>query len=165
MRKTPPNRRTFRSIGDELNYLNDKVCFWWRQRGLRARAMPFVKKMETLLAALPEDDPSIAWADHRALVHEARGDLKKAALWRKRQIQSIRRLLEIGGPVGNVDHAYLASVLLQLAVLSAQAEDPSAALGALHEAKSLADTHGFAFHGRELLQALAPKSSGTRLPA
>ena len=167
MNQAPRSRRAFRGVADELDYLNEKISYWWHQRGERRHAIQFVDRFEELLQSLRTDDGSIVMQEYWGLLHEVRGSLKKAIAARKREAALIGKLLDIAGPVGPVDHEYLLATLLLIASLHLQADETSQSIDVLHEAEQLANTHSLSFRGRGLLESLLKHAAGAgaRQPA
>lgn len=161
MKGPPSNRVSFLGVGDELNYLNDKISYWWHVRHNRNRALAFLSRFQQLLATIAKEDVSIAFQGHFALLHEVKGDLSNAILHLRRQITSTKQAIKFGVELGGglvvprnwpatlgypkypVDYQFLTQLLFHLAELLHQHEELSLARKAVKEAITLSKEHGF----------------------
>jgi hypothetical protein len=101
----------------ELNHLNDKINYWWKERGNRSKAMHYIDRFSELLSHCGKDDGSIMLQDHWALLHEIRNEIVEAISHREKEIALVKRLFSIGGPVGIIDYKWLSDKLSELAIL------------------------------------------------
>src|SRR5262249_50628769 len=91
----PPTRRRFATPWDEIQYLREKVLFWfYGTRSRPDRARPFARRLAKLLPAVDSKQESILGQECRSLICELNGDLAGAIRHREREITRIRRLHE-----------------------------------------------------------------------
>jgi hypothetical protein len=114
--KRPPFRRDFLGNGDELNYLSDVLTYLGSidETGTE-EAIRLLGRFADLLNQRGLDDGSIMLQDHWALLHELRGNVAQAIVHRQREIALIERSFTLGGPVGDVNHAFLRAKMEMLA--------------------------------------------------
>ena len=126
--KRPRPDLPYLNDADERNQLADLVAYseatGKARPGERAKTL---RRFRKLLEKAGVDDGSIVLQEHWAVLHEAEGDHVAAARHREREARLVRRLFAIGGPVGSVDHHYLAAVLSRLCDDYEQAGDPERA--------------------------------------
>ncbi len=103
----------FMNDGDECNHLNDVVCAHLESGDSCPKAT--IDRFEELLNRRGRDDGSIMLQDHWAVLLEYQGDFRKAIWHRRREAQLIELAFSLGGPIGPIDHEYLAKVLRLLA--------------------------------------------------
>ena len=157
--KPPPNRRKFAGEGDEINYLYDKLLYWLYRRADRRKARPYARRLERLLPrAFPGHD-AIFGEECWSLVHETKGDLRRAIEHRENELRLIGRLYEI-----SLDKPYEEAALKEygyddwsdrldlLAVLYHDRGNLGKAITTLKKSKKLCEAHGTAFDGEDLLQ-------------
>src|SRR5262245_27388240 len=131
-------RRKFSDVWDEIDYLYHKVLSWFYDRGNRAKALPYCRRLEALL---PEADPegqAILAEECRSLVAEVKGDLRDAIRFREHEIELIKELhrLTADSPEkefarSGYDYEGLSDQLDLLAALYHEAGDLEKALAAL----------------------------------
>jgi hypothetical protein len=161
MKKPPSNRVSFMGTGDELNYLNDQISYWWWIHPDRIRALAFLPRFEELLSSISKEDESIAFQGHFALLCEAKEDLTNAIVHMRKQIASTKNAIdngvhlggglvvppnwpkELGVPKYPVDYRFLAGLLCHLADLLQQHGEPKLAREATGEATVLSKQYGF----------------------
>jgi hypothetical protein len=107
MIKRPPSRRLFLGPGDELNHVSDMLHYFIAAESIEGRtAARYVRRFEELLRAIGRDDGSILTQQYWAQLYEIRGDVRRAARHREREIELVERLFAIGGPVESVNPQY-----------------------------------------------------------
>jgi hypothetical protein len=156
--KTPPSRRKFTGVWDEIDYLHHKVLHWFYGRGDRRKAVPFADRLERLLDATPEGTDTILAEECRSLIWELRGDLARATKHREKEVRLIRKLheLAVGSPqreaiLSYYDHSDLSDRLDLLAILYHDAGKLERAIEILRESKRYCAAHGIPFDGQDLL--------------
>jgi hypothetical protein len=163
-----PVRRKFAHDWDEVNYLRDKLLYWFYDRGDRRRALPYADRLAELLARISADHAAILGEECWSLVHEVNGDLAAAISARENEIRLIRRLWEVSENSPNradvldgYGPADLSDRLDLLAALYRNAGRLDDALAALRGSRQLCDTAGVPFDGADLLEEFeAEKESG-----
>jgi hypothetical protein len=156
--KPPPQRRKFANDWDEIQYLYDKLLYWLYQREVPAKARPFAERLERLLARADPDHEAIFGQECRSLVHETKGDLRRAIEHRENEVRLIRRLHEIsrgtpGEQAALRGYGYddLSDRLDLLAVLYHDSGSLDKALNTLRQSQRLCQSHGIPFDGEDLL--------------
>jgi tetratricopeptide (TPR) repeat protein len=81
----------------ELDELVSEIVDWQIKEEM-SRARPFADQLEKVLLALPPDENSRAIQEAWALVHETRGDLRKAVEYREKEIALCEKWVRIMGP-------------------------------------------------------------------
>jgi hypothetical protein len=130
MKQTKPKRRqSFRGPGNKLYHLRDMIEY--AVAGGNDRSLQrYLRLFGEALHESGTDDGSIMLQDHWAWWLELRHDYARAAKHRRREIQIVRRLFEMGGPIGPINKKFLKSIERSLArdeELSAAASRSSAA--------------------------------------
>jgi tetratricopeptide (TPR) repeat protein len=159
MKRKPPQRRKFANAWDEIQYLYQQLLYWLYQREDAGRARSYAERLEKLLPQVDPKQEAILGAECWSLVHEAKGDLRRAIRHRENEIRLIRRLHEIAhqAPEGTMalsDYSCedLSDRLDLLATLYHDSGDLNKAIQTLHESKQVCDAHGLKFDGEDLLQ-------------
>lgn len=129
-----------------------------------SRARPFAKRLERLLRREATSHETIKGEECWSLVHELKGNLRKAIEYRKSEIRLMKRLLaarsreEKAGAGGRHywpdDYSDLADRLALLAMLYTRAGDTKSAVASIKAAARLAETHGFVLESQELFDDL-----------
>jgi hypothetical protein len=88
----PSLRRSFNSIADELNYLNEMISFWWYDRNDAKKSKYYCKRYAILLSRCGKENGSIMLQDHWALLCEVQGNISEAIIHREREIYLINLL-------------------------------------------------------------------------
>jgi hypothetical protein len=167
--ESPPTRRKFKSLWDEIDYLYHKLLYWFYQRDNPRRARRFAGRLERLLKRAAASDPEAIFGEGaRALVCELKGDLAGAIEHREKEIRLIGRLHEISlhtPSEADVLRAYgfddLSDRLDLLAILHHEAGDLDRAIGLLEESKELCRAHRIPFDAQDVLNDyLAEKKAG-----
>jgi hypothetical protein len=168
----PPSRRTFAGEGDEINYLYDKLLYWLYQRADPAKARPYARRLEQLLARWDRDHGAIFGEECWSLVHETNGDLSRAIEARKNEVRLIGRLYEIslGKPyeefaLKGYGYDDWSDRLDLLAILYHDNGDLDKAIATLQKSKKLCEAHGIAFDGEDLLGAYRDEKHNARQAA
>lgn len=136
-------RRKFSSVASELNYLNDRISYWWYVRRSQPDACRHSKRFNELLATCGTDDGSITLQEHWALLHEVSGNLKMAIAHREHEVLLIQSLLLIEGPIGGIDCQLLATRFVILANLYARIGNQTKSCEWFGLAKALGRAYGF----------------------
>jgi tetratricopeptide (TPR) repeat protein len=157
--KPPPARRKFASRWDEIEYLYHKLLYWLYEREDARRARRYADRLEQLLRPADPHQEAILGEECRSLVHESRGELRKAIEHREKEIRLIRRLHDVSrdapfeeAMLGDYGYDDLSDRLDLLAVLYHDSGDLERAIRTLQESKRLCEQHGVTFDGEELLQ-------------
>src|SRR5262249_14883352 len=93
--KPPPTRRRFRTEWDEIEYLYQKILYWFYPVRDRRKTLKYCDRMEALLKKVAANHETILGEECWSLVCEARGDLARAIAYRENEIRLIHRLHEI----------------------------------------------------------------------
>jgi len=135
----------------------------------RPRAKKIAARLETVLAASPEDSCSIRGEEVRSLIAEVRGDFATAARSREAEI---RKILELHALTANTPHWKYASRqygfsdvsdrLDLLAILYDAQGETDRAISVLLESKDYCRSHGIPFDAEDLLQELQSSRCGGR---
>lgn len=100
---------------DELNYLSSWIQFGvahpWQTDGVPE---DLFARFFHLLTEIGADDGSIQLHEHWALFFETIGAVPQAIEHREKEVEKIRYLFSIGGPVGSVNNDFLREVLVIL---------------------------------------------------
>ena len=91
-KKPPTTQRRFTSPWLELDYLCTKVRFWLYTRKAKHRAERYLKRLENVLAHVPENEVAIIRQEGFALLHELMGNVSASIVHRQREIELIERL-------------------------------------------------------------------------
>jgi len=157
--KSPSIKRKFAGDWDQIEYLYQKLLFWFYERRNRRHAAQFADRLERVLENVASDDEVIVVEECRSLICEVRGDLAGAIKYRENEIRLIRRLhqISLGTPsrdlaLSQYDFGDLSERLDLLAGLYRAAGKLTRAIRVLEESKQLCATHGIPFNGRDLLR-------------
>lgn len=110
----PKRRQSFRGPGDKLNHLRD-VIEYAVASGTDRSVKRYLRLFGEALHESGTDDGSIMLQDHWAWWLELRHDYAQAAKHRRREIRLVRRLFELGGPIGPINEKFLKSIERSLA--------------------------------------------------
>ncbi len=88
----PTTRRRFASGWNELDYLCNKMSYWLYTRKQKSGAERYLKRLELVLRALPENNVAIIRAEALSLQNELKGNIDGAIAYRKREIELIEKL-------------------------------------------------------------------------
>lgn len=127
----------------ELNRLHDRIRTHRIRPSCTAEFRQHCDRFEELLRDQGRDDGSIRLQEHWALLHELCDNAAEVLWHRQREVELIRRLLEIGGPVGGYDHPSLAKRLVALGTLYKAVREFAKAACVIREAEEIAEKHGF----------------------
>jgi tetratricopeptide (TPR) repeat protein len=163
--KSPPTRRKFKTAGDEINYLYDKLLFWLYGRGNPRQALRFAGRLERLLT--PSDREAIMGQECLSLIRELKGDLPRAIKHRNEEIRLIRRLHEtsLHTPSREIilkayDFSDLSDRLDLLAILYHELGDLDEAIRVLEESKQLCRSHRIPFDAQDVLDEYLSERAG-----
>src|SRR3954467_12228878 len=107
MIRRPRKRKYFLNPGDERNYLSDMLhCFVADGTIGSLEGAAHLSRFETLFRAKGRNDGSILLQQHWAQFFEIRGEIRRAARHREREIELIERLFAIGGPIESMNPIY-----------------------------------------------------------
>jgi tetratricopeptide (TPR) repeat protein len=167
--KKPKARRKFAGPWDEIDFLYRKLLYWLYERESPGRARRYIGRLERLLSEADPNREAIIGEECRSLIHEAKGDLKKAIEYRENEIRSIRRLRKIsrGKPhaetvLAGYGWGDLSDRLDLLATLYRASGDLDKALAVLEESEKLCSSHGIPFDGEDLLREYRKEKGNTR---
>lgn len=156
--KTPPLRRRFAGAWDEIEYLYDKLLFWFHQRENPGKAVRYGERLSRLLSKADPKHEAILGEECWSLIHEARGDLTKAIEFRENEIRLMRRLHELvrdtpgeATAMEGRGHEDLSDRLDLLAALYHANGELDRAIGVLKESRAICARHGIRFDGGDLL--------------
>src|SRR5262249_14653990 len=157
--KSTANRQKIADASDQMSRLYDSLVYWLYEREDARRARPFAHRLQQWLAKKGTQAGTIFAEECRSLIHEAKGDLKKAIKHREKEIRLIRRLHARARGTAQEDfvfqqysYADLKDGLEILAMLYHDVGDLAKAVAALHESKQLCENHGIEFDSEALLQ-------------
>ena len=112
MKKPPKFRDIFLNEYDELNYLNDMICFYKKHNIETSIKLKLaLKRFSQILSKVGLDDGSIMLQDHWVLLHESEGRFMQAIEHREREVERIEQLFSIGGPVGPINIKFFINAL------------------------------------------------------
>src|SRR5438128_366459 len=94
-RKFASTRRKFDGDWDQVLYYYDKILYWFYPCRNRSRAARFCRLLEPILTRVANKHEAIKGEECWSLLHEVRGELDKAILYRKSEIRLIKRLQRI----------------------------------------------------------------------
>lgn len=157
--KPPTLRRKFANEWDEIGYLYDKLLYWLYQREDPSKARPYANRLERLLPKVAPNHDAIFGEERWSLVHEAKGELRKAIAHRENEIRLIRKLHDVFREVSREDKALedygyddLSDRLDLLATLYHDNGNLDKAITTLQESKQLCKEYGIKFDGADILQ-------------
>jgi hypothetical protein len=157
--KTIRTRRKFRSEWDEINYLRDKVLYWFYEREDQRKALRFCDRLQTLVERASADHESILGEECWALLCEIRGDLTGAIAYREHEIEQIKKLFRISAKstqrdfiFQTFDYSDLGDRLDLLAILYHDTGNLKKAVVLLKESRQLCKRHRIPFEGEDLLR-------------
>jgi hypothetical protein len=155
---SPPTRRKFADAWDEIQYLYQKLLYWFYERGDPPRARRFSSRLRHLLKKADPHHESILGEECRSLLSELKDDLRSAIRHRENEIRLIERVHEktLGTPsqdyiLSRYDYSDLSDRLDLLATLYHDAGDFDRAVEILQDSERLCRSHGIAFDGQDLL--------------
>lgn len=132
------SRVEFLGDGDERNHLSDTIAFYLPSRDPYSEELKAaLVRLQMLLEQRGGDDGSIMLQIHWSEYYEAMGQFESALLHRKRGIELIERLFEIGDPVGTIDFQFLHLQMQALARYYHKLGDESKAADFLKRAKDI----------------------------
>jgi tetratricopeptide (TPR) repeat protein len=150
---------------DPIDRLYQRLLFWLYEKGNPRKAGPLADRLERELAKAAEK--SIRVEECRALIAEARGDLRKAIKHREKEIALIRKLHRISlkrpGEAyvfAQYSYADLSDRMNLLAVLYHDIGNLKRALELLHKSKKLCTRHAIAFDSTELIAEYSGEKAG-----
>lgn len=89
----PPRiKRKFHTGWGELDYLCERIHYWWYTRQDKRPAKRFLDRLERVLASLPADEMAILREEGLALLHELKSEKKAAIKHRRHEIELMERL-------------------------------------------------------------------------
>ena len=154
----PPGRRKFASDWDEIEYLYHKLLYWLYRREDVGKARSYADRLERLLRQAAPNHQAILGEECWSLVHETRGNLRKAIEHRENEIHLIRRLHQMARNAPQAEHLLkdygyeaLSDRLDLLATLYHDSGDLENAIRALEESQQLCDAQRITFDGKDLL--------------
>src|SRR5207244_2399428 len=113
---------------------------------------PYARRLERLLKKLSPHHETILGEECWSLIHELKGNYKKAIKYRENEIRLIQRLQELARSSSNgdavmkrYDYADLCDRLELLAMLYKRAGDAAKAFSVLEECERLCTRHKIAF--------------------
>jgi len=157
--KSIPNRRKFANDWDEIEYLYQKILYWFYPLRDYRKALAFSKRLEGLLPKADPGHEAIFSEACWSLLYEVKGNLPKAIHYRESEIKLIKHLWEISrGTLGEefVFQQYDASDLSDrydlLAILYHDAGNLDKAIQILRDSEQLCKESGIRFDGKDLLR-------------
>lgn len=88
----PLNRRRFRTVWSELDYLCKKTHHWLYTKNDPISARRFLSRLKAVLGRLPENDKAILYEEGAALLYELDGNIGAAIEHRRREIKLMKEL-------------------------------------------------------------------------
>ncbi len=85
--KSIPNQRKFYGDWDQVDYCYHKILYWFYALHNRSRANKFCRTLEPLLKKVANKHETIKGEECWSLLYEVRGDLDKAILYRRKEIE------------------------------------------------------------------------------
>jgi hypothetical protein len=166
----PPTHRKFATVWEEVEYLRQKLLYWYYGQGAPAKARPYGQRLKRLLKKADAKGDSILGQECRALVCELENDYAGAIRHRENEIRKIRRLHALTPKedwdwvCAGYDFSDLSDRLDLLAMLYDGIGQTQRAIRILRESKALCARHGIPFDGKELLEELLndPPRNGKR---
>jgi tetratricopeptide (TPR) repeat protein len=157
--KSTPNRRSFANAWDEIEYLYQKILYWFYPVRDRSKALRFCKRLGVLLRTVASNHEAVFGEECWSLLYEVEGDLPKAIKYRENEIKLIKHLWKISrGTPGEdiVFQQYNASDLSDrldlLAILYRDAGDLDRAISVLRESEQVCKDAAIRFDGKDLLR-------------
>ena len=155
-----PTKRHFADMADEIEYVYQKLVFWFCRNTEGVRTRRYAARLKRLLVRDETIPGSIFGEECWSLVFEVEGDFRQAIRHRENEIRLIRRLHEIT-PKEQRDlvfawygHDDLSDRLVILANLYDQFGQTERAIRILRESRALCSRHGIPFDGEDILQEL-----------
>lgn len=145
-------RRRFRSVLDELQYLEQRLMFWLYERMRPSRARPFAERMARLLRRVPDQKNTIIGSGRYALVAEARGRWGEFAEHTWRQLRLLDRLSKTRNGSRLVLPGFVIVTLESLGDAYIKVGDRPRALAAFARAKKLSRIHKIPFEREWLVE-------------
>jgi hypothetical protein len=90
--KPPATQRSFGSAWGELDYLCKKIHYWLYQGKRKVNAAHYLSRLEGILHDVPPNELAILRQEGLALLHELKGEVEKAIVHRRREIELMERL-------------------------------------------------------------------------
>ena len=157
--KPPPARRSFYSNWDEILYLYDKLLYWFYPLKDSGKSRHYADRLAKVLQKTPSSKGAIKGQECWSLVYEARKDLRKAIVYRQKEIRLIQRLHKVTTKKSIVGRAVLEGYgiaalsdrLDLLAILHHDSGDLSAAIRTLKKSRELCRKHRIPFDGKDLM--------------
>ncbi len=160
-----PTKRRFANVADEIEYVYQKVVFWFCRRPEGSQARRYATRLKKLLGRDETIPGSIFGEECWSLVFDVAGDYRRAIRHRENEIRLIRRLHEIT-PKEQRDLVFgwygfsdLSNRLNVLADIYKQIGQTDRAIRILRESKALCARHGIPFDGEDSLQELLSETS------
>ena len=88
----PLRRRNDAKLWGELDKLCKKTRYWLYERKQKARADRYADRLEEALREVPDNQSAIIRAEGLALLSELKGQMDKAIVHRRREIQLMEKL-------------------------------------------------------------------------
>lgn len=152
LEKAPPTRRKFQGIWDQIKYLYHKTLYWAYEKQNWRQAQRFAVPLKRLVAEADPEAEAYLGMSCRALVAEVEGDLRKAIQFREREIDMIRRLIQLDVPEGaRLDLDELSDSLDLLALHYWELGDLPKALEILDQSKRYCAKHQIPFDGQDII--------------
>jgi hypothetical protein len=157
--KTPLVERASASSWREVRDLYHQLLRVLYEKEDARRARLLADRMESLLADADPDQEAILGQECRSLIHEARGDLRRAIQHRKKEVALIRKLHELSrhkpyekAALQDYSHGDLADRLNLLATLYQENGSLMLAIKTLEESRQLCTENGIEFEAADALE-------------
>lgn len=166
--KTNLGQRRHAGVSHEIGELYDKLVYWLYERQQPQRAKTYARRLQAILPKHESELGDIFAYELRSLFHESVGDTSEAIAHRKREIDLIRRLHQIGKDTAyeslvnrQYDYTDLRDRLIILAMLYRDDGNADQAIRVLKEARALCKKRGIRFGGMQLLRDYEKEKQAT----
>ena len=115
-REPPKNRKRFGTIWGELDHLCKRIHHCWHVKENKFSAKRYLRRLERVLTALPENDTAILREEGLAWLHQIRGEINLAIKHRQQEIQLIEQLhssVRHSVMAGDYDESMATSILAE----------------------------------------------------
>lgn len=159
------NRRKFDGDWDQVLYCYHKILYWFYSRRNRSKARKFCRTLEPLLKKVASNHEAIKGEECWALLYEIQGELDKAILYRRSEIQLIKRLQKTRPRMEDYDSSDLADRFVLMGILYKDSNNMQQAIKAVREAKRICKRNRIRFDSSDLLREYEAESRIVHKPS